>query len=141
MRFFPLILLGLACRSSTHCPDGMVSIAGVEGDFCMSAYEGEIRGSAGNRDQGVGFPDGSTTGKARSKVGVQPAQASWYQAFAACKNQGWHLCTSSEWEDACDGQPGKGGAEYPTPDGRYTPDQCPIGDFQNGLTLFFREEF
>jgi hypothetical protein len=133
MRFLGLIFIGLACASSADCPLGMVAVAGGEGTFCMNAYEAEIQGKVGNRDQGLGFPDGSTTGKASSKPGVNPAQVSWYQAFAACKNQGWHLCTSAEWEDACDGQAGPGGAAYPTPNGLYLPNQCPIGDFQNGV--------
>jgi formylglycine-generating enzyme required for sulfatase activity len=112
----------------------MVLARGEAGAFCISAYETELVGVRGNLDQGVGFPDSSTLGKARSRSGVNPTKTSWYQAFAACKVQGWHLCTSSEWEDACDGQPGKGGAAYPTPNGKYSPGQCLMGDFRNGIT-------
>jgi formylglycine-generating enzyme required for sulfatase activity len=133
MRFLLVLLFLTSCGGSADCPDGMTEVAGASGAFCISTYEAEIVGRAGNRDQGVNFPDGSTTGKVQSKSGVKAGQVSWYQATAACKNHGWHLCTSAEWEDACDGQPGTGGSAYPTPDGLYKPDQCPIGDFQNGV--------
>jgi len=130
LAFIPLIV---ACSGKSGCPEGMVPAQGAAGAFCISAYEVELLGEAGERDQGVGFPDGSTTGKLRSKPGVVPSRVSWYQAYGACKAQGWHLCTSEEWQDACDGTAGDGGDAYPTPNGKYKPDQCAVGDFVEGV--------
>ena len=44
-------------------------------------------------------------GKAVSLAGVQPAQASWYQAKDACEAAGKRLCSEEEWASACTGQP------------------------------------
>ena len=134
MRKLALIPIFLACSSDKSvCPEGMVSAHGTAGPFCISAYEVELVGDAGRRDQGVDFPDGSTTGKPRSHPGAVPSRVSWYQAYAACKGKGWHLCSSEEWQDACDGVAGAGGASFPTPNGKYKPEQCAVGDFVEGV--------
>lgn len=44
-----------------------------------------------------------STGKALSLVDVQPANATWYEAKAACEASGKRLCTSEEWVSACQG--------------------------------------
>ena len=103
----------------------MVLLAGAEGPFCMHSHEVRLEGPLGNKDQGVAFPDGSTTATLSAAPGLIPSKGvSWYQAFAACERAGFHLCTSAEWEDGCDGQPGPGGRDYPTPDGAFALGIC-----------------
>ena len=40
-------------------------------------------------------------GRAISQVGVAPANATWYEAKAACEKSGKRLCTTEEWVSAC----------------------------------------
>jgi protein-disulfide isomerase/uncharacterized membrane protein/peroxiredoxin len=42
-------------------------------------------------------------GRALSLAGVMPANATWYEAKAACEASGKRLCTSEEWVSACQG--------------------------------------
>jgi len=42
-------------------------------------------------------------GNALSLYGVLPANASWYEAQAACEKAGKRLCTSEEWGSTCQG--------------------------------------
>jgi formylglycine-generating enzyme required for sulfatase activity len=58
------------------------------------------------------------------EAGCLPIQATWEQARAACAHLGYRMCTSREWEDACDGRVGPGGAAYPTLSGAYTAGDC-----------------
>jgi protein-disulfide isomerase/uncharacterized membrane protein/peroxiredoxin len=44
-------------------------------------------------------------GRALSMAGVQPANATWYEAKSACEAAGKRLCTSEEWVSACQGAP------------------------------------
>lgn len=124
-----LLSLGVACGDTTPdkttgCPDGMSRVTGAAGPFCMSSYEVRLLGREGALDQGPDHPDGSTRGPLVSAAGAKPSVLSWYQASAACQVVGHHLCTSEEWEDACDGQPGPGGRDYGTPDGALGPGVC-----------------
>ncbi|MCB9745535.1 MAG: SUMF1/EgtB/PvdO family nonheme iron enzyme [Alphaproteobacteria bacterium] len=123
------LIAGCTPRAAPGCPEGMVQVPGREGAFCIQAYEARLVGEAGNKDQGAGFPDGSTTGRPVSAPGQEPSKAiSWYQAYGACAAAGWHLCSSAEWEDACAGPPGTAQREYPTPDGALSLQQCVLGD-------------
>ena len=140
-RWSGLVFLSLGCGgssgSASECPEGFVSIEGPVGAFCISAYEMHLAaGKLGKKDQGAGFPDGSTeVSRLVSGPGLKPAKTSWYQAFAACKTQGWDLCTSEQWEDACDGVAGPGGSTYPSVDGEFVPGRCSIGDHRVGLEM------
>ncbi len=124
------LLLLLSCHSAA-CPDGFVMAYSAAGAFCIQPYEVRFEGQLGNADQGRDWPDGSTLPTAlHSAAGLHPTEhLSWYQAAAACKAMGWRLCRSDEWEDACDGQPGPGGAEHPTLDGRISSEICAIRRF------------
>jgi protein-disulfide isomerase/thiol-disulfide isomerase/thioredoxin/uncharacterized membrane protein len=42
-----------------------------------------------------------SSGKALSAFGVEPANATWYEAKAACEQAGKRLCTTEEWVSAC----------------------------------------
>ncbi len=127
----PLLLL-LACDAKV-CPDGFATVQGSRGAFCIQPHEVRFEGVPGNHDQGPAWPDGSTQPTAlHSAPGLQPTQnISWYQAAAACKAMGWRLCRSDEWEDACDGQPGPGGAAHPTTTGEISSQLCAIRRFQD----------
>ncbi|MCB9778661.1 MAG: SUMF1/EgtB/PvdO family nonheme iron enzyme [Alphaproteobacteria bacterium] len=98
------------------CPTGMARIAGADGAFCIHRFELSVTGLLGDHDRAGRWPD-DTTGLVvtlRSAAGEVPSPGiSWYQAHAACKAHGMHLCTSQEWEDACDGTPGPGGRAHP----------------------------
>ena len=119
------------CGRGIDCPDDMVGVPAESGSFCIHRYEVHLEGQLGNRDQGVGYPDGSTRVTLRAEKGLSPTLVSWYQAAAACDGVGLHLCTSREWEDACDGQSGAGGAIYPTRNGKASAGVCAIGDLSS----------
>lgn len=126
-----LILVVVACGGNRpECPAEMVYVGQPDAGFCVHQFEVSLTGQVGNLDQGVGFPDGSTAVTLQSRAGLSPTKTSWYQAYASCENAGFRLCTSEEWQDACDDTIGAGGGEYPTPDGTYDPSLCPIGDFR-----------
>jgi formylglycine-generating enzyme required for sulfatase activity len=102
----------------------MAKVPGRDGPFCIQRYEASFSGTVGNADQGTAFPDGSTTGTLSSAAGSRAAFGmSWYQAVAACQGAGLHLCTTTEWNDAC---AGPGARAYPTPDGRYRDGVCGV---------------
>jgi protein-disulfide isomerase/peroxiredoxin/uncharacterized membrane protein len=42
-----------------------------------------------------------SSGRALSSFGVEPANATWYEAKAACEKAGKRLCTTEEWVSAC----------------------------------------
>ena len=67
----------------------MAQSATAGGSFFIDAFEGTI----------------SANGKAVSQPGVVPAQASWFDAKAACEKSGKRLCTEEEWVSACTGKP------------------------------------
>ena len=104
-----------ACADLSPCPCDMVPVpGGINWRFCIDRYEATVDGDFGNYDQGTNYPDGSTTATAVAVVNVKPTiHVSWYQAYAACRNSGKHLCTVDEWTDACDGVNGEGGNSYP----------------------------
>ncbi len=99
------------------CPEGMARVQGAEGDFCIHRFEAVLIGSAGPKDQGDTWPTPAVAfPQVRSVAGVLPSKGvSWYQARTACLSVGMRLCTSSQWEDACDGQPGSGGRTHSIP--------------------------
>jgi formylglycine-generating enzyme required for sulfatase activity len=106
----------------------MVRVHGVEGDFCIHRYELRVEGSLGEKDQSATWPEGQVqVQRLRSEPGLDPSRGvSWYQAYAACRAVGMALCTSQQWEDACDGQPGPGGREHPTATGALQATDCNI---------------
>ena len=135
MLFRTSLLLGVAlsfaaCGGSSKCPREMILVGSSESGFCIHEYEVSLTGNLGNIDQGTSYPDGSTSVVLNARAGLVPSKTTWYQAYAACDSAGFHLCTSTEWEDACDDTVGPGGMEYPTPDGAYEHTLCPIGDFR-----------
>jgi formylglycine-generating enzyme required for sulfatase activity len=115
------------------CPPEMVRVPGRSGPFCIHRYEVTFSGELGHLDQGRGFPDGSTQGVIRSDASLVPSvRISWYQAFAACVSIGAHLCTSTEWLDACTGPEGR---SWPTPDGSLESGACGVGEGRSGTNL------
>lgn len=98
------------------CPVGMARVSGVAGPFCIQRYEATLHGRAGAKDQADTWPRPAAVDVALTSVAGSPPSkgVSWYQAVAACAARGWHLCTSAEWQDACDGLPGPGGREWAT---------------------------
>ncbi|MCB9758812.1 MAG: SUMF1/EgtB/PvdO family nonheme iron enzyme [Alphaproteobacteria bacterium] len=119
-----LLLQGCPQPVASVCPAGMVPLEGRGGPFCMHAYEVHIEGQLGDADQGVDFPNGSTKVSLSARAGQEPSKGvSWYQAYAACAEAGWHLCTSAEWEDACAGPTGRA---WPTLDGAYASGRCAV---------------
>lgn len=101
----------------------MVRVEGRAGAFCIHRYEVHI--------QDPPPAEGSVT--LLSAPGREPSLVSWNEAHAACRATGSHLCTSEEWEDACDGEPGTGGSAYPTPDGGYRVGRCGVSDYREGF--------
>ena len=107
----------LGLELDPYCPEGMVSIRDEQDEpvYWIDRFEIKLIGEElGNLDQGVAWPDGSTTSESESVEGVLPStHFSWYQAVAICQNSGKYLCTTEEWVDACDGNYGEGGQKYP----------------------------
>lgn len=128
-----MVLLGMtglvcvSCKeglSDASCPEGMAQVEGLDGPFCIHAFEVHVEAVQQGADvKEVLLADPSQV-RLRSELGLMPTKTTWYRAEAVCKAHGYHLCTSQEWEDACDGVPGEGGAEFPTVDGTYTTGDC-----------------
>ncbi len=80
------------------CPGGMSLVSGGNTAYCIDTYE-----------------EAPHEGSYVSRAGLQIATLgpTWYQARAICKQKGGWLCTSRQWEDACDGKVGPGGWRYP----------------------------
>jgi len=110
------------------CLSGMARVPTAAGEVCIHRFEVHMQGDAGPRDQGATWPASAPAHvELSAAAGLEPTKGvSWYQAVAACRAEGWHLCTSAEWEDACDGQPGPGGAAHPTLDGSLDGQPCNI---------------
>ncbi len=108
------------------CPPDMARVEGAEGPFCIHRFEVQL--SLHNRRLHSGEPPihaQSMWMQARARAGDLPSVGiNYHDAKAACADRGWHLCTSAEWEDACDGKPGLGGRPYPTEAG---PTDCNTG--------------
>ncbi|MCK6505034.1 formylglycine-generating enzyme family protein [Myxococcota bacterium] len=131
-----MILLSLlwACssqpvdRPSPGCPADMARVEGQAGPFCIHRHELRVEGDLGAKDQSASWPAGQVrVRKLVSAPGQDPSRGlSWYQAHAACRAAGMSLCTSQQWEDACDGQPGPGGREHPTATGALEATDCNI---------------
>ena len=102
--------LALHLRPAGVCSgdDVMVLVTGGGKSYCIDAYE-EVY----HEQRWVSRP-GLRPG---------PAAVSWSEARAICKHKGGWLCTSDQWEDACDGKVGPGGYTYPYGPG-YQPRTC-----------------
>jgi formylglycine-generating enzyme required for sulfatase activity len=92
----------------------MVPGRDAAGGFCIDAYEAHVDGDYTDAGAVV-----SSAAGAMPSVGV-----TWDEARGVCTRAGMHLCTSAEWEDACDGTPGPGGRAYPG--GEFRRGDCPI---------------
>ncbi len=109
------------------CPSGMARVEGVGGDVCIHRFEVSLtspREALSPRGGPV-----MAQGRARFRVGagLSPSYGvTWYQAASACRANGFHLCTSQEWEDACDGTPGPGGRAHPVADATSADSACNI---------------
>lgn len=110
------------------CPAEMARVQGATGAFCIHRFEVQVAGDLGPKDQGAAWPTLQARPSSLSaRAGLLPTKGiSWYQAKAACRAMGWDLCSSAQWEDACDGQPGPGGRAHPTADGSLAPTTCNI---------------
>ncbi len=127
-----MIALLLACSTSVRCPDGMVAAQGEGGPFCIHAWEIRAEPLHGVALSGVLRLADPARVRLVSAPGHVPDSASWEQAVAACQHNGWRLCTSAEWTDACDGVPGAGGADFPTLDGALRPGVCAFSEGDDG---------
>lgn len=83
---------------ASPCPRGMSLVSDASTAYCIDTYE-EV----------------SHEGEYVSRAGLQIATLgpSWNEARAVCKKKGGWLCTSQQWEDACDGRVGPGGRKFP----------------------------
>lgn len=129
----PLLALLGACGHGGTCPEGMVLAPGPDGSLCISRYE---MSSDPPMAPGVDLPPQV---RIVSREGNLPLLVTWEQARRLCgeallpdgsTQAGWHLCTSREWRDACDGTPGDGGRPYPTPTGGYTDKTCGVASYK-----------
>jgi hypothetical protein len=109
------------------CPSGMARVPGVSGDFCIHRFEVSLESPRATLSARRGPVERQGATRLRSAAGAAPTYGvTWYQAASACLANGWHLCTSSEWEDACDGKPGPGGRAHPVADAARTDVVCNI---------------
>ncbi len=101
------------------CPVGMA----LAGATCIDIVEAVLTGDLGDANQGFDWPDGSTTALAEPRPGELPTlHVSWYQADAACRNAGKHLCTVEEWVTACS----TSGSIYPWGDAGDATTRCAL---------------
>ena len=75
-------------RAATAESPRMVKMTKTSGPFWIDAFEASI----------------DKKGNALSAPGVQPAQASWFEAKSACERVGKRMCTEEEWVSACIGE-------------------------------------
>jgi len=99
-------------RLEQRCPAGTAAVTSGRGiEFCIHRHE------ASRSAKGFVFV-----------AGRRPADLlTWTEARAACERLGGWLCTSAQWEDACDGVVGPGGSRYPYGD-TYEAGRCATGD-------------
>lgn len=121
---------------TTGCDAGMVRVQGADGPFCIHQYEvhiayrGERRGPIQQH-----FHEVDKLALV-SEPGHLPTRISFLDARRMCEDKGYHLCTSAEWEDACDNQPGEGGRTWSTLDpDRYRPGACNYTHTMKGGTV------
>lgn len=115
------------------CPDSMVVVQGEQGPFCIHQYEVSIQLAPGVGGNPRGHLNNLSKIKLVSAAGQTPIQVTFNEAQRLCDAYGYHLCTSAEWRDACDGQPGEGGVTYGTLRGTsYTPGDCNFTHHMNG---------
>lgn len=90
------LVAALLLRGS--CPGGTVAVTSDEETvYCIDQYEESV-----------------SDGRYFSLKGKKPAElVTWNRVKDICQDKGGWLCTSAQWEDACDGQVGPGGTRYP----------------------------
>lgn len=81
---------GAQAAAVAPVPDGtkMVRVETTEGAFFIDPYEASV----GKSGEAVAFK------------GIEPAQASYFEAKTACEAAGKRLCSEEEWTTACTGQ-------------------------------------
>ena len=114
--------------ATAACPEGMALVDAADGPLCIHAFEVRLEPLQRGADLRQVLLDDPTQVVLRSELNLMPTKTTWYRADAVCKAHSMHLCTSQEWEDACDGVPGDGGAEYGTVDGTYSVGDCSFTD-------------
>jgi hypothetical protein len=116
------------------CPSDMARVATVGGDVCIHRFEVFTSLPRSERGPEDGAIRPAAWASVSARAGRVPSKGlTWYQASSVCRGQGWHLCTSQEWEDACDGVPGPGGRVHPV-DPRVAPDAaCNIRHVRDGV--------
>jgi formylglycine-generating enzyme required for sulfatase activity len=111
----------------------MARVSGLRGDFCIQRFEASLTVPMGWLTPHDGPVQQPLHVRFVSQAGRVPTHGlSWYQAASACLAYGYHLCTSQEWEDACDGTPGPGGRAHPVADGVRPDVACNIRHGQDG---------
>lgn len=134
-----LLILGLSACERV-CPSDMTQVQGESGPFCIHTYELKVEVEQEILAKRKVL---SPSPEIRSEPGLIPSNVTFDQARAICDAHGMHLCTSAEWEDACDGSPGSepeqpgsppAGRTYATPDGSYHTGQCGV----SSMAPYFR---
>ncbi len=114
----------------------MVRFATASGPLCIHQYEVSIQlkqQRGGHIRQYVHQPQLLDL---VSAPGHTPTPVSFNEARNLCAHNGFHLCTSAEWEDACDATAGEGGHPYPTLRAdSYTPGDCNYTHTMKGGTV------
>ncbi len=96
------------------CDAGMVRFETAQGPACIHQYEVSVslrQNMPGPVRQYIQRPDLLRLDAAPGKT---PTAVSFNEAKMLCSRAGYHLCTSEEWADACDGLPGEGGDNWAT---------------------------
>lgn len=121
---------------TTGCPTGMVHFQAATGPLCIHAYEVSIQLKQHRGGMIRQYFHKPQLLSLVSAPGETPTPVSFNDARRLCAHFGFHLCTSAEWEDACDGQPGAGGAPYPTLRAtEYAPGDCNFTHTMQGGTV------
>ena len=119
---------------STGCDTGMVRIETGDGPICIHQYEVSIQLKQYREGMIRQFIHQPELLKLVSEPGQFPSIVSWHEAKHICSHFGYRMCTSTEWEDVCDGVPGEGGGKFPViedPD-KYVPGSCVFTHTQQG---------
>jgi formylglycine-generating enzyme required for sulfatase activity len=112
----------------------MVRVETGTGPVCVHRYEVSIQlkvEQPGMIRQYIHRPD---LLKLVSAPGQYPSIVSWNEASRLCHHFGYRMCTSTEWQDICDGVPGEGGHPYAVIDNpdAYVPGACVFTHTQQG---------
>jgi len=115
------------------CPEGMARIEGEDGPFCIHRYEVSVQLVSGQGGHPRAHLHEPHKLKLVSAAGQRPTELTFNESRHLCKASGFHLCTSAEWRDTCDGQPGEGGVTYGTLRGTsYEPGDCNFTHHMSG---------